>query len=148
MNSKWSFGVCVFISKAAALVHIYKDGSVLVSHGGAEMGQGIHTKIQQVPLPDFCTDLQPFQIFWADLMFSHRWRVESWIFLLLWSTSLKPAHSVSRIPARLLRPLVLTPTEWLCRYIEQQIFKHQIRLDNIICWSWRIYVFCLFWRNH
>uniref|UniRef100_A0AAR2JFA5 xanthine dehydrogenase n=1 Tax=Pygocentrus nattereri TaxID=42514 RepID=A0AAR2JFA5_PYGNA len=33
---------------AAALVHIYKDGSVLVSHGGTEMGQGIHTKVQQV----------------------------------------------------------------------------------------------------
>ncbi|TRZ01793.1 hypothetical protein DNTS_017772, partial [Danionella cerebrum] len=37
-----------FLNQAAALVHIYKDGSVLVSHGGAEMGQGIHTKIQQV----------------------------------------------------------------------------------------------------
>ncbi|XP_028836071.1 aldehyde oxidase 6 isoform X1 [Denticeps clupeoides] len=37
-----------FLNQAAALVHIYKDGSVLVSHGGAEMGQGIHTKMQQV----------------------------------------------------------------------------------------------------
>ncbi|XP_066544615.1 aldehyde oxidase 6 isoform X2 [Amia ocellicauda] len=37
-----------FLNQAAALVHIYKDGSVLVSHGGIEMGQGIHTKIQQV----------------------------------------------------------------------------------------------------
>ncbi|ROL40898.1 Aldehyde oxidase 1 [Anabarilius grahami] len=37
-----------FLNQAAALVHIYKDGSVLVSHGGAEMGQGIHTKVQQV----------------------------------------------------------------------------------------------------
>ncbi|XP_056303800.1 aldehyde oxidase 6 [Danio aesculapii] len=37
-----------FLNQAAALVHIYKDGSVLVSHGGAEMGQGLHTKIQQV----------------------------------------------------------------------------------------------------
>uniref|UniRef100_W5MWS9 aldehyde oxidase n=1 Tax=Lepisosteus oculatus TaxID=7918 RepID=W5MWS9_LEPOC len=35
-------------TKAAALVHIYKDGSVLLSHGGTEMGQGIHTKMQQV----------------------------------------------------------------------------------------------------
>lgn len=39
--------VCV-CKKAAALVHIYKDGSVLVAHGGTEMGQGIHTKMQQV----------------------------------------------------------------------------------------------------
>ncbi|XP_030628407.1 aldehyde oxidase 6 isoform X1 [Chanos chanos] len=37
-----------FLNQAAALVHIYKDGSVLVSHGGIEMGQGVHTKIQQV----------------------------------------------------------------------------------------------------
>ncbi|KAM3857276.1 aldehyde oxidase 6 [Diretmus argenteus] len=37
-----------FLNQAGALVHIYKDGSVLVSHGGAEMGQGIHTKVQQV----------------------------------------------------------------------------------------------------
>ncbi|KAI1884851.1 hypothetical protein AGOR_G00214090 [Albula goreensis] len=37
-----------FLNQGAALVHIYMDGSVLVSHGGAEMGQGIHTKIQQV----------------------------------------------------------------------------------------------------
>ncbi|KAM9767058.1 aldehyde oxidase 1-like isoform 2-T2 [Menidia menidia] len=37
-----------FLNQGAALVHIYKDGSVLVTHGGTEMGQGIHTKMQQV----------------------------------------------------------------------------------------------------
>ncbi|XP_070786462.1 aldehyde oxidase 6 [Enoplosus armatus] len=37
-----------FLNQAAALVHIYRDGSVLVTHGGTEMGQGIHTKMQQV----------------------------------------------------------------------------------------------------
>ncbi|KAJ8003640.1 hypothetical protein DPEC_G00150430 [Dallia pectoralis] len=37
-----------FLNQAASLVHIYKDGSVLVSHGGTELGQGIHTKMQQV----------------------------------------------------------------------------------------------------
>ncbi|MCI4393424.1 hypothetical protein PGIGA_G00157290 [Pangasianodon gigas] len=37
-----------FLNQAAALVHIYKDGSVLISHGGIEMGQGLHTKVQQV----------------------------------------------------------------------------------------------------
>ncbi|XP_036713556.1 aldehyde oxidase [Balaenoptera musculus] len=34
--------------EAAALVHIYLDGSVLVTHGGIEMGQGVHTKMIQV----------------------------------------------------------------------------------------------------
>ncbi|XP_010615896.1 aldehyde oxidase 2-like [Fukomys damarensis] len=34
--------------QAAALVHVYTDGSVLVTHGGNELGQGIHTKMLQV----------------------------------------------------------------------------------------------------
>uniref|UniRef100_A0A803TV48 FAD-binding PCMH-type domain-containing protein n=1 Tax=Anolis carolinensis TaxID=28377 RepID=A0A803TV48_ANOCA len=35
-------------NQAFALVHIYLDGSVLVSHGGSEMGQGLYTKMLQV----------------------------------------------------------------------------------------------------
>ncbi len=34
--------------KGGALVNIYKDGSVLLTHGGTEMGQGLHTKMMQV----------------------------------------------------------------------------------------------------
>jgi len=38
----------VLFVQGAALVHIYLDGSVLVSHGGVESGQGLHTKMIQV----------------------------------------------------------------------------------------------------
>uniref|UniRef100_M3YQH7 aldehyde oxidase n=1 Tax=Mustela putorius furo TaxID=9669 RepID=M3YQH7_MUSPF len=38
----------ITLSQAAALVHIYLDGSVLVTHGGIELGQGVHTKMIQV----------------------------------------------------------------------------------------------------
>ena len=37
-----------FLNQAGALVNIYKDGTVLTNHGGTEMGQGLHTKIQQI----------------------------------------------------------------------------------------------------
>uniref|UniRef100_A0A6I8N722 FAD-binding PCMH-type domain-containing protein n=1 Tax=Ornithorhynchus anatinus TaxID=9258 RepID=A0A6I8N722_ORNAN len=36
-----------YFHQASALVHIYSDGSVLVAHGGCEMGQGLHTKMIQ-----------------------------------------------------------------------------------------------------
>lgn len=37
-----------FLNQAGALVNIYTDGSVLVNHGGTEMGQGLNVKIQQI----------------------------------------------------------------------------------------------------
>src|SRR5260370_11256916 len=42
-----SFNLTAF-NQAGALVQVYKDGSVLINHGGTEMGQGLHTKMIQV----------------------------------------------------------------------------------------------------
>ncbi|KAF4637755.1 hypothetical protein G7Y89_g328 [Cudoniella acicularis] len=45
------FGIsftALFLNQAGALVHIYHDGTVLVAHGGTEMGQGLHTKMTMI----------------------------------------------------------------------------------------------------
>ena len=42
-----------FLNQAGALIHIYRDGTILVNHGGTEMGQGLHTKIQQIAAAEF-----------------------------------------------------------------------------------------------
>lgn len=42
-----------YMNQGGALVHLYTDGTVLVSHGGTEMGQGLHTKVCQVAAQAF-----------------------------------------------------------------------------------------------
>jgi len=51
-----------FLNQAGALVHIYKDGTVLVNHGGTEMGQGLHTKIIQIAAMELGIDLAKVKV--------------------------------------------------------------------------------------
>ncbi len=50
------FGISFTISvlnQAGALLNIYKDGSILLNHGGTEMGQGLYLKVAQVVAHQF-----------------------------------------------------------------------------------------------
>lgn len=44
------------LNQAGALVHVYADGSIQLSHGGTEMGQGLHRKVCQVAAQVFGVD--------------------------------------------------------------------------------------------
>ncbi|MFT4798929.1 MAG: xanthine dehydrogenase large subunit [Candidatus Azotimanducaceae bacterium] len=59
------FGIsftAIHLNQAGALVHVYTDGSILVNHGGTEMGQGLHTKICQVVAEAFGVSLDSIRI--------------------------------------------------------------------------------------
>ncbi len=51
-----------FLNQAGALINIYKDGTVLVNHGGTEMGQGLHTKIQQIAAAELGVSLDRVKV--------------------------------------------------------------------------------------
>ncbi|WP_417308152.1 xanthine dehydrogenase molybdopterin binding subunit [Devosia sp.] len=49
-------------NQAGALVHVYRDGSIHLSHGGTEMGQGLHIKVAQVVADAFGVPVERVQI--------------------------------------------------------------------------------------
>jgi xanthine dehydrogenase large subunit len=51
-----------FLNQAAALVHVYTDGSVSVSTGAVEMGQGVNAKIRGVAAHVLGIDLEDISI--------------------------------------------------------------------------------------
>jgi len=51
-----------FLNQAGALIHIYKDGSIHLNHGGTEMGQGLFTKVAQVVAQEFQVDVERIKI--------------------------------------------------------------------------------------
>jgi xanthine dehydrogenase large subunit len=59
------FGIAftnTFLNQAGALIHVYKDGSVHLNHGGTEMGQGLYTKVAQIVAEEFQIDVGRIKI--------------------------------------------------------------------------------------
>jgi xanthine dehydrogenase large subunit len=50
------------LNQAGALVHVYTDGSVVLNHGGTEMGQGLFIKVAQVVAETFAIDLHHVRV--------------------------------------------------------------------------------------
>jgi xanthine dehydrogenase large subunit len=50
------------LNQAAALVHVYTDGSIHLNHGGTEMGQGLNIKVAQVTAHAFQVPLSAVKI--------------------------------------------------------------------------------------
>jgi xanthine dehydrogenase large subunit len=64
------FGIsftATFYNQAAALVHVYyADGTVLLNHGGTEMGQGLFTKVAQVVAHELGIDFDRVRVSASD----------------------------------------------------------------------------------
>lgn len=54
------------LNQAGALVHVYKDGTVHLNHGGTEMGQGLFTKVAQVAADELGVTFDKVKINAAD----------------------------------------------------------------------------------
>jgi xanthine dehydrogenase large subunit len=50
------------LNQAGALVHVYTDGSILLNHGGTEMGQGLFIKVAQVVAEAFQVDIDCIRV--------------------------------------------------------------------------------------
>jgi xanthine dehydrogenase large subunit len=54
------FGIsftATYLNQAGALVHVYRDGTVHLNHGGTEMGQGLYIKVAQVVADELGIDI-------------------------------------------------------------------------------------------
>ena len=59
------FGIsftAIHLNQAGALVQLYTDGSVLLNHGGTEMGQGLFIKVAQVVAEEFGIPVQQVRV--------------------------------------------------------------------------------------
>ncbi len=50
------------LNQAGALIHLYADGSIMLNHGGTEMGQGLNTKVRQVVAEAFQVGIERVKV--------------------------------------------------------------------------------------
>jgi xanthine dehydrogenase large subunit len=63
------FGIAftsTMFNQAGALIQVYTDGTVLLNHGGTEMGQGLHVKVAQVVAAELGLPLSAIRISTTD----------------------------------------------------------------------------------
>ena len=63
------FGIsfnAVHFNQAGALVYIYMDGTVAITHGGTEMGQGLYTKVRQIAANELGISLEKVRLIATD----------------------------------------------------------------------------------
>ena len=53
-------------NQAGALLHLYSDGTLLLNHGGTEMGQGLFTKVAQVVAQELGVGMSAIRVSAAD----------------------------------------------------------------------------------
>jgi xanthine dehydrogenase large subunit len=51
-----------FLNQAGALIQVYTDGSILLNHGGTEMGQGLMIKVAQVVADVFAVPVEQVKV--------------------------------------------------------------------------------------
>ncbi|GAB0187485.1 xanthine dehydrogenase/oxidase [Grus japonensis] len=100
-----------FLNQAGALVHVYTDGSVLLTHGGTEMGQGLHTKMIQNACQTILKRLEPIKQSnpkgsWED------WNIRTDIVMDV-GTSLNPAIDIGQVEGAFVQGLGLFTIEEL-----------------------------------
>lgn len=105
------------LNQAGALVHVYTDGTVLVNHGGTEMGQGLNTKVAQVVAQELGVSL-------------HRVRVTATDTHKVANTSATAASTGSDLNGKAAQDAAATVAQRLVRFWAQRegLAPEQVRL--------------------
>nr|WP_299697039.1 xanthine dehydrogenase molybdopterin binding subunit [Hydrocarboniphaga sp.] len=120
------FGIsfnATFYNQAGALLHIYNDGTVMLNHGGTEMGQGLYTKVAQVVATELGLPLSAIRVSAADTS-----KVPN--------TSATAASSGSDLNGKAAQAAAQTIRARLIAWASEahQIPADKIRFDNGVVW--------------